>query len=54
MSTNSTLMDTHPLAVCAQWPYQLMTAFPSAVIEDETKSLADAGLLAAVVIQKKV
>mmetsp|Transcript_24272 Transcript_24272/g.53065 ORF Transcript_24272/g.53065 Transcript_24272/m.53065 type:complete len:285 (-) Transcript_24272:261-1115(-) len=34
--------------------YQLMTAFPSQLIEDEGRTLADAGLLNAVIIQKKV
>eukprot|EP00798_Chlamydomonas_sp_ICE-L_P029009 gene29009-32200_t len=34
--------------------YQLMTAFPSQLIVDETKSLEEAGLLNAVIIQKKL
>lgn len=36
-----------------QYAYQLMTGFPSAVIEDESKTLEDAGLLNAVIIQKR-
>lgn len=32
--------------------YQLMTAFPSAQLSDNSKTLTEAGLLNAVVIQK--
>jgi hypothetical protein len=34
--------------------YQLMTAFPSQLIEDEGRTLEEAGLLNAVIIQKKL
>ena len=38
----------------AQGGYQLMTAFPSQLVEDESKTLEAAGLLNAVLIQKRV
>lgn len=36
------------------WPYQLLTSFPTKVLEDETQTLAAAGLLNAVITQKRV
>jgi hypothetical protein len=35
-----------------QAPYHLMTSFPSQVIQDEDKTIEEAGLLNAVIIQK--
>jgi hypothetical protein len=42
-----------PALVVAQFPYALLTGMPPAPITDEERSLEAAGLLSAVIIQRK-